>query len=66
MIGIASCRHKVRSCVVSSRGMLVDMLTHLCGRVPPGIPLNLPLCNSIMDKILQLYSTYDIILTFLK
>ena len=57
---------KEHSFAKKSKGMLVDLLTHLCGRLPPGIPLNLPPCTTNLDKVIQEYSTYDTVLTFLK
>lgn len=65
-VDISHAGQKHQSSVTVTRGMLVEVLTHLCGRMPPGIPLNLPQSTSVMEKILQLYSTYDVILTFLK
>lgn len=57
---------KQRSSISTSRGLLVDMLTHLCGRVPPGIPLNLPPCTTASEKVNQQYSTCSTVISFLK
>lgn len=57
---------KQRSNITTSRGLLIDLLTHLCGRVPPGIPLNLPPCTTAIEKINQQYSIYDTVTSFLR
>ena len=57
---------KQRSNIGTSRGLLLDLLTHLCGRVPPGIPLNLPPSTIASERINQLYSTYDSVISFLR
>ncbi len=57
---------KERSFLKRSRGILVDMLEHICGRIPPGIPLNLPSCKNNINKIIQLYSSFEVVLTFLR
>lgn len=57
---------KQRSNTCTSRGQLVDLLTHLCGRLPLGIPLNLPPCTTASEKVNQQYSTYDSVISFLR
>ena len=57
---------KQRSDISESKGLLIDSLTHLCGRVPPGIPMNLPPCITALEKINQQYSSYYSVTSFLK
>lgn len=57
---------KQRSNIGTSRGLLLDLLTHLCGRVSPGIPLNLPPCTTASERVNQQYSTYDSVISFLR
>ena len=57
---------KQRSSLKVSRGMLVDLLTHVCGRLPPGIPLNPHPCSTPSEKVNQEYSTFATVLAFIK
>lgn len=57
---------KKRSNINQSRGPLLDLLVHLCGQTPPGIPINPPPCNTTLEKINQLYSTYITVIEFLR
>ena len=52
--------------LTSSRGPLLDLLRCICGRLPPGIPLNPAPCHTRKERVDRHYRELCIILAFLK
>ena len=52
--------------LTSSRGPLLDLIRHFCGRLPPGIPLNPPPCNTRTERVDRHFKELSIILAFLE
>lgn len=43
-----------------------DMITHLCGKQPPGIPMNNPLPADPLERVKQIYWQHSTLIAFLK
>ncbi len=50
----------------TSRGPLLDMIRHLCGRLPPGIPQTPPPCKTRLERITRHYQEITITLAFIR
>ena len=55
-----------RSSLNQSQGPLLELLTHICGRLPPGIPLTPPPCSTHSEQVNLQYCIFSTILAFLK
>ena len=55
-----------RSSLNQSQGPLLELLTHICGRLPPGIPLTPPPCSTHSEQVHLQYCIFSTILTFLR
>ena len=61
--------HQTKKQVKSGRppkSLLLEMITHLCGRLPPGISVLMPPCKNDSERVKAHYATASILLTFIK
>lgn len=61
--------HQMKKQVKSGRppkSLLLEMITHLCGRLPPGISVLMPPCKNDSERVKAHYATASILLTFIK
>ena len=65
----SSSNHQMKKQVKSGRppkSLLLEMITHLCGRLPPGISVLMPPCKNDSERVKAHYTTASILLTFIK
>lgn len=61
--------HQMKKQVKSGRppkSLLLEMIAHLCGRLPPGISVLMPPCKNDSERVKAHYTTASILLTFIK
>lgn len=49
-----------------SRGPLLDLLRHICGRLPPGISISPTPCHTRTERVNRHYQELSIVLAFLR